>query len=91
MKMYRNFAQGKILKVIRIHRVAFVEGVIIEAFDYESCWELPFKQLLVISVLVFRRDGVCLAYDASDGIFSQSRLERLCVSQEDRAQLHLAY
>ena len=35
--MYRNFAQGKILKVVRILRVASIEGVIIDASDYESC------------------------------------------------------
>ena len=74
--MYRNFAQGKILKVVRILRVAPIEGVIIDASDCESCWELSRKQLLVIFVQVSRRDGVCLAYDASDGVFSQYRLER---------------
>ena len=92
IKMYRNFAQGKILKVVWILRVAPIEGIIIDASDYESCWELLGKQLLVISVHVTRRDDVCLAYNASDGIFSQSRLERFSVSQEDRrTQLHLAY
>ena len=39
--MYRNFAHGKILKVVRILCVASVEGVISDASDYESCWELP--------------------------------------------------
>ena len=74
--MYRNFAQGKILKVVRILRVASVEGFIIDASDYECYWELPGKQLLMIFIQVSRRDGVCLAYDASDGEFSQSRLGR---------------
>ena len=53
--------------------------------------ELPGKQL-VISVQVSRRDGACLSYDKPGEIFSQSRLERFCVSQEDqRVQLHLAH
>ena len=71
IKMYRNFAQGKILKVVRNLRVASVEGVIIDASDYQSCWELPGKQLLVISVHVSSRDIVCLAYDASDGVLAR--------------------
>ena len=41
--------------------------------------ELSAKQLLEIFVQVFRRDGACLAYDASDGIFSQSGLKRFYV------------
>ena len=84
--------EGKILKVVWILRVAPIKGIIIDASDYESCWELSGKQLLVISVQVSRLDGVCLSYDASDGVFSQSRLERFCVSQEGRrTQLHFTY
>ena len=92
VKMYRNFAKGKILEVVRILRIASVVDVIVGASDYKICWEFPGKQLLVISVQFSRTDSVCLTYDASDGIFSQSRLERFCVSQEERqVQLHLAY